>query len=304
MTDDNILFRARKMLNTGQGRWPMDIDFSLEQGKLMAIYGDSGAGKTTILRILAGLTDIDSGMVQVGAEIWRDTERRINVPARRRSIGFVFQDFALFPHLTVKNNLAFALQKGDDPRLIAELIDLMELGPLRDMHPGLLSGGQQQRVALARAIARRPRLLLLDEPLSALDDTMRFKLREYILEAHRHYGLTTILVSHDLPEILRLADDLIHLEKGKIIKKGSPAQTFLPGNSAGKFTVPGEIIDILPADANVGIIPVSANFVVTVLCSNTLIQVDSTAEGIKDLHKGQKVMIYSESFQPKILPLK
>ncbi len=232
MTNGHILFRARKMLNTGQGRLAMETEFTLEQGKCMAIYGDSGAGKTTILRILAGLTDIDSGMVQVGGEIWRDTERRIDIPARRRSIGFVFQDFALFPHLTVKNNLAFALQKGDDPRLIDELIDLMELGPLQNRHPGHLSGGQQQRVALARAIARRPRLLLLDEPLSALDDAMRFKLQEYILEAHRHYGLTTILVSHDLPEILHLADELIHLERKNYKKRGT--RRYIPAWKFGR----------------------------------------------------------------------
>jgi molybdate transport system ATP-binding protein len=218
--------RAIKMLHTAQGPQRLDIDFRWQQGRLLAIYGPSGAGKTTLLRILAGLTATDSGFIEVEGETWLDTARRIHLPTRHRSIGFVFQDFALFPHLTVRQQLDFALPDRKNKTIVAELLNLMELEELQNLRPALLSGGQQQRVALARAIARRPRLLLLDEPLSALDDDMRNKLQEYILMAHRHYQLTTLLVSHHLPEVLRLADEAILLDNGKITAQGEPANLF------------------------------------------------------------------------------
>src|SRR5450631_739345 len=114
MTKTMIRFSASKMLQTADGKLPLNISFDLEKVRLLTVYGNSGAGKTTILRILAGLTDIDTGHIEVGGEVWRDSSQGINIPARRRSVGLVFQDFALFPHLTVRENLEFALQKGDD----------------------------------------------------------------------------------------------------------------------------------------------------------------------------------------------
>ena len=214
------------MLHTAQGPQLLDIELRWQQGRLLAIYGPSGAGKTTLLRILAGLTAADSGFIEVEGETWLDSARRINLPTRRRSIGFVFQDFALFPNLTVRQQLEFALPDPKNKAIVTELLSLMELEEFHNLRPALLSGGQQQRVALARAIARRPRLLLLDEPLSALDDEMRNKLQDYILTAHRHYQLTTLLVSHHLPEVLRLADEAIVLENGKITAQGDPADLF------------------------------------------------------------------------------
>jgi molybdate transport system ATP-binding protein len=218
--------RATKMLHTAQGPQRLDIEFQWRQERLLAIYGPSGAGKTTLLRILAGLTPTESGLIEVEGETWLDTTRRINLATRHRSIGFVFQDFALFPHLTVRQQLEFALPDRKNKTIVTELLNLMELEELQGLRPALLSGGQQQRVALARAIARRPRLLLLDEPLSALDDDMRNKLQDYILTVHRHYKLTTLLVSHHLPEVLRLADEAIILENGKITARGDPSNLF------------------------------------------------------------------------------
>lgn len=214
------------MLHTARGPQQLDIEFKWQQGRLLAVYGPSGAGKSTLLHILAGLTTTDSGLIKVEGETWLDTSRRFNLPTRLRSIGFVFQDFALFPHLTVRQQLEFALPNPKDNAIVAELLSLMELEALSNLRPALLSGGQQQRVALARAIARRPRLLLLDEPLSALDDDMRNKLQDYILTAHRHYRLTTLLVTHHLPEVFRLADEAIIVENGKIIAQGDPANLF------------------------------------------------------------------------------
>jgi len=197
--------------------------------------------------MLAGLTEPDSGYIEVEGEVWLDSSRRINLPTRRRSIGFVFQDFALFPNLTVRQQLEYALPDPRKPAIIKELLAFMELEALQHHRPGLLSGGQQQRVALARAIARGPRLLLLDEPLSALDDDMRHRLQEYIQTAHRHYGLTTMLVSHHLPEVFRLADEAIFLEKGRIVGQGDPAAVFAErplSYRPGSVDMTGEILNI------------------------------------------------------------
>jgi molybdate transport system ATP-binding protein len=221
-----IQFQANKTLLTSTGRLQMEVAFEVEKGQLLTLYGPSGAGKTTILRILAGLTPLSSGFVKVDNEIWYDSRQKIDVPTQRRSIGFVFQDFALFPHWSVYDNLKFALPKGEDPRLMHELIELMELGSLQDIRPIFLSGGQQQRVALARAIVRKPRLLLLDEPLSALDDDMRHRLQDHIERIRKHYEFTTILVTHHMPEIIRLADEVIWLDKGRIRQQGPPEKIF------------------------------------------------------------------------------
>jgi molybdate transport system ATP-binding protein len=228
-----IRFQANKTLITSYGKLKLDVAFELEKGQLLTLYGPSGAGKTTILRILSGLTDVISGQVTVDGETWLDTRQKILLPTQKRSIGFVFQDFALFPHLSVKENLRYALPKGDDRRLMDELVRLMELGPLQDVRPAFLSGGQQQRVALARAIIRRPGLLLLDEPLSALDDDMRHRLQDYIERIRHHFELTTVLVSHHLPEILRLSDKVIWLDKGKILQEGTPQMLFSNSKTPG-----------------------------------------------------------------------
>ncbi len=314
-----LAFQATKTLHTAQGPQLLDIGFQLEEGDLLSVYGPSGAGKTTVLRILSGLTTVASGRIEVDGSTWLDTDRHIDLPTRYRSIGFVFQDFALFPHLTVRQQLEFALPGKEDKKIIAELLALMELEALQDRRPSFLSGGQQQRVALARAIARRPRLLLLDEPLSALDEEMRFKLQEYLLTVHRHYRLTTVLVSHYLPEIVRLSDKTVVLEKGRIVKQGLPADIFFPHDQpAAGFSTPGEIINITAihtkpdtptnaptndttltdADTHTG-----SEYIIDVLCSGTLLKVVVTAEEASKLHTGQKVLIASNVFNPIILPL-
>jgi molybdate transport system ATP-binding protein len=261
-------FHATKMLHTAQGKELLDIRFRLDKGRILAVYGPSGAGKTTLLRILAGLTEVASGHIRLGDETWIDTTLDIHLPTRRRSIGFVFQDFALFPNLTVRQQLEYAVPQKQDKSIIAELLALMELEALQHHRPALLSGGQQQRVALARAIARRPGLLLLDEPLSALDDEMRYKLQEYILKIQQRYHLTTILVSHYLPEIFRLADAIIVLKKGQVIKQGLPADLFPAGINAPTFKTNGTILHIAPA---------GSAFIVSVGCADTVINVTVTA---------------------------
>jgi molybdate transport system ATP-binding protein len=286
-----IKFQANKILDTAEGKMSLDISFDLEQGKLLSIYGNSGAGKTTILRILAGLTTAENIFIEVDNEIWNDSKKNIHLPIKNRSIGFLFQDYALFPNLTVKENLEFALQKNDDTKLVDELLELMELQQLQKAKPQNLSGGQQQRVALARAIVRRPKLLLLDEPLSAVDDDMRFKLQEYIAKAHQQYNLTTILISHHLPEIFRLADHVILLDKGKITKRGTPNEVFSEQKISSKFKVTGEIIAIQKSDII---------YVVSVLSANNIIKVIATEDEIVNFKVGQKVLVSSKAFNPLI----
>ena len=204
----------------------MDVSLRLESGSITALTGPSGVGKTTLLRLIAGLVKPQSGKIAFGQEIWLDSERHVFQSPQQRRVGLVFQDYALFPHLSVRQNVAFSLKKGEDQGRVDELLREVELTQLADRRPHQLSGGQQQRVALARALLPNPQLLLLDEPLSALDRAMRLRLQDFLLEIHRRYQLTILLVTHDLGEIFRLADQVVEIEKGKIKNMGTPEQVF------------------------------------------------------------------------------
>ncbi|KFC60592.1 hypothetical protein FEM08_06340 [Flavobacterium gilvum] len=279
------------MLQTADGELPLDVSFSIEKGQFLAIYGNSGAGKTTLLRIMAGLTEAEKTNIKVGNETWDNLQNKIHLAIQKRSIGFVFQDFALFPNLTVKENLEFALQKGDDSKIIPELIELMELQSLQNSKPQNLSGGQKQRVALARAIVRKPEILLLDEPLSALDDAMRFKLQDYILKIHQKYELTTLMITHSIPEIFKLSDKVIILDKGKIIKEGTPNAVFSEEKISSKFKLTGEIISITKSDIV---------YVIQVFSGNNIIKVVATEDEVINFKIGQKVLVASKAFNPII----
>jgi molybdate transport system ATP-binding protein len=223
-----IRLQLYKQLHGATGDMELNIDLDIRPGTFLSLYGNSGAGKTSILRMIAGLLQPDRGLIEVGGSQWFDKSAAINLRPQQRKVGMVFQDYALFPNMTVQENLEFALTKESDKRIIKELIEMIELGDLRSRKPGTLSGGQQQRVALARSLVQQPEILLLDEPLSALDQDIRKKLQTYILEVHRSYNLTTILVSHDIPEILKLTNLVIHLEHGKIIRRGTAADLLSP----------------------------------------------------------------------------
>nr|WP_221307484.1 ATP-binding cassette domain-containing protein [Rhabdobacter roseus] len=240
----------RHSLSTATGQVPLKVDFRVRAGQIVALTGPSGAGKTTLLRLLAGLVRPQVGIIKVGNETWLDTEKKIQVPPQQRRVGFVFQDYALFPHLTVRQNLTFALEKGQNPAVVDELLSQTELGQLAHRKPAQLSGGQQQRVALARALVRQlaepsvagPRVLLLDEPLSALDRDMRLRLQELLLQWHRRYQLTIILVTHDLAELFRLADHVLVLEEGKLVREGSPAAVYAQAAEAEGPGLYGEVL--------------------------------------------------------------
>ncbi len=202
-----------------------NVSISLEQGEFVCLLGPSGCGKTTLLRIIAGLTDIDGGRVQLEGE---DITR---LPARQRDFGIVFQSYSLFPNMTVAENIGYGLKiRGVSPEEVAtrtaELLEMIQVPHLADSYPGQLSGGQQQRIALARAIAVEPRVLLLDEPLSALDAKVRASLRDEIKQVQRTLGIPTLMVTHDQDEALALADKVICMNHGVVVQVGTPKELY------------------------------------------------------------------------------
>ncbi len=232
-----------KKLNFANGKGLLDIDVQIEEGTFVAISGTSGSGKTTLLRLIAGL-EKGAGFIKIKENIWLDTANGLHLPPQQRKVGYVFQNYALFPNMTIQQNLTFALEKNQSTAIITELVETMELGELVNRYPQQLSGGQQQRVALARALVRKPPILLLDEPLSALDEGLRNHLQDYILKIHQKYQLTTLLVSHDTREINKMADKVFVLEAGKIIKSGTPQAVFAKNRIAKEYQLSGTVIEI------------------------------------------------------------
>ncbi|WP_297813696.1 ATP-binding cassette domain-containing protein [uncultured Helicobacter sp.] len=284
-----IILDFKKHLHSTQGNLTLEVCCKLKSQDLIALFGKSGAGKTTILRILAGLSQPDCGKIQVKGVTWYDSSANINLPPQKRPIGFVFQDYALFPNMNVEENLFFALPKNADKMRVESLLEITELGALRKLKPNLLSGGQQQRVALARALVRSPEILLLDEPFSALDSAMSHKLQEELLRIHRHFKLTTFLVSHSFSEVFSLSNFVVHLDFGKIDKQGSPNEVFLNGLPSGKFRQSGLVLDI----KDNGLI-----CVVSVLVGNEIVQITSNRNEVEDLHKGDWIVISSKAWNP------
>ncbi len=193
----------------------------------LVLFGPSGAGKTTVLRALAGLDRPDAGSIRLGGETWFDGATWL--PPQRRSIGYLAQGFALFPHLSVADNLGYGLRSmphAERAQRMAELLDLLRIGDLADRYPRQLSGGEQQRVALGRALARRPALLLLDEPLSALDAPIRARIRRDLRAQLRELGIPAVLVTHDRTEAITLGDRIAVMLAGSIRQVGPVAEVF------------------------------------------------------------------------------
>jgi molybdate transport system ATP-binding protein len=219
-----LSINIKKELHTAEGKFPLAVDLTMEKGDFLALTGPSGGGKTTLLRLIAGLEKADDGQIAFDNKIWSNTTNKTFIVPQERSIGFVFQDYALFPNMTIEQNLKFAVDKNTPQNRVGELMKLMELSALANRFPAKLSGGQQQRVALARALVRQPKILLLDEPLSALDTAMRQRLQDDLKRLHEVYQLTTILVSHDEREIFKLANRVIFIENGQVKKVGTPSE--------------------------------------------------------------------------------
>ena len=230
-----IKLDIQKPLQGARGEMLLDVNLQIKKGEFVLLTGQSGSGKTTLLRILAGLEKA-KGTIKVDDNIWQDDKHFL--PPQKRKIGFVFQHYALFPHLSVLENLLFI---ADDKDLAQNLLDKVELTSLQHQRPHELSGGQQQRIALARALMHRPKILLLDEPLSALDSDLRLKLQDDITSLHQEFGMTTIMISHHLSEIYRLAHRVIMIKEGKVIQDGSPKTLYL--NT--KKVLKAQVIEVL-----------------------------------------------------------
>ncbi len=239
-----ITLDLHKKLSAPKGEMELSIQTQINPGEIIALYGESGAGKTSVLRMIAGLMTPDWGKITVKDKSWLDSSDKINLPPHQRKIGLVFQDYALFPNMTVRENLIFALEKNQDKTIVDELITITELGLLQHKKPESLSGGQKQRAALARALVRTPDILMLDEPLSAIDYSMRQKLQDFLLTIHQKYNPTILLVTHSISEIFRLANRVMVIHQGQIIKDGSPVEVFSKNNNHSDLMLRGEVINI------------------------------------------------------------
>jgi molybdate transport system ATP-binding protein len=287
MIDMNV---SKKLL-TSEGLKTLTVNLHLNKMDFCAFFGQSGAGKTTTLRMLAGLLKPDSGTISVNDCTWFDSESNINLPTRKRNIGFVFQDYALFPTMTVKKNIEYAIGKGHQK--VDSIIELMGLDTFANTYPDQLSGGQRQRVALARTLVRSPEILLLDEPLSALDSEMRTTLQDELCKIHDHFELTSIIVTHDISEIYRIARSVAVFKDHRISNYGSPEKIF-GHNLSTKFRVVGTIIDIKNSKiASVVTIQVGGNQ------TKVVIDIDEAEK----YSVGQSVIVAAKAFTPVLLPL-
>ena len=280
-----IEIKVNKELHGSNGTMNLDINLDIKKGVFVALSGLSGSGKTTLLRILAGLESA-SGTIKIENDIWLND--KFTLPSQKREIGFVFQEYALFPNFTVMQNLLYVKK---DKELAKYLLEMTEMYELKDRHPHSLSGGQKQRVSLCRALMNRPKLLLMDEPLSALDPYMRTKLQNEIRTLHNEFETTTIMVSHDPSEMYRLASRVLVLDYGKIINDGLAKDILLKTKGSQKLSFEGELLDIVKLDViNIAIISIASQLVEVVISN----------EEAKSLEIGQRVSVSTKAFTPNI----
>ncbi|MGA1939262.1 ABC transporter ATP-binding protein [Arcobacter sp. YIC-310] len=280
-----IKIDINKELHGQIGKINLDIDVQIQKGDFIALTGKSGSGKTTLLRVLAGLESA-KGNICVDDKTWLDDKSALSI--QKRNIGFVFQDYALFENMTVLENLLYVKK---DKSLALKLLKMTDLQKLENRHPKSLSGGQKQRVSICRAMMNKPTLLLLDEPLSALDPKMRDKLQTEILALHNEFKTTTIMVSHDPREIYKLSNRVIVLEDGKITNDGLAKDILLKTQGSQKFSFEGEILDIIKVDVvHIAIVSIGQQLVEVVL---------SNIEA-KDLKIGSRINVGTKAFAPII----
>ncbi|MGI7540148.1 sulfate/molybdate ABC transporter ATP-binding protein [Campylobacter coli] len=280
-------------INTAKGKKQLELNTCLKANEITAIFGESGAGKTTLLKIIAGLIKPEFGRIEVGDELWFDTQKNVNLAIQKRKIGFVFQDYALFPNMSVKENIFYA---ATSKQKAEELLSLMNLENLAKIYPKNLSGGQAQRVALARALAREPQILLLDEPLSALDFKMRSFLQDELVKILQHFKITTLLVSHDLAEIYKLSHRILELKNGKIIKDFPKNEFFTHSNISAKLRLSATLLEIKKSDILV---------VLTLLLNQDIIKITLSEEeflkAYQDVKIGDTLLLSIKAFNPIIV---
>lgn len=284
MIDINI----NKRLHGSNGNMDLNVKLNIKKGDFIALSGLSGSGKSTFLRILAGLENAN-GVIKVDNKTWLDENNNLSV--QKRNIGFVFQDYALFENMSVEQNLLYV---NKNKNLAKKLLDITELTKLSKRLPNTLSGGQKQRVSLCRAMMNNPDILLMDEPLSALDPKMRLKLQNEILTLHKEFKTTTIMVSHEPSEIYRLANRVLVMNQGKIINDGNPTEVLLKTSGSQKFSFEGEILDIVKTDViYIAIISIGQQLVEVVLCEDEA----------KNFKVGEKIRVGTKAFAPTLMKI-
>lgn len=280
-------------INTAKGKKQLELNTCLKANEITAIFGERGAANTTLLKIIAGLIKPEFGRIEVGDELWLDTQKNINLAIQKRKIGFVFQDYALFPNMSVKENISYA---ATSKQKVEELLSLMNLENLAKIYPKNLSGGQAQRVALARALAREPQILLLDEPLSALDFKMRSFLQDELVKILQHFKITTLLVSHDLAEIYKLSHRILELSDGKIIKDARTNEFFTSSNLSAKLRLSATLLEIKKSDILM---------IFTLLLNQDIVKITLSEEEFlrtyKNVKIGDTLLLSIKAFNPIIV---
>ncbi len=283
-----IRFSLKKKLHGAQGDFLLELEFEMGAEEFVVVLGPSGSGKTTLLRMLAGLEKPEEGFIEVKGEVWYDSKRGINLPPQKRDVGFVFQDYALFPNMSIFENIAFGMKKKD-PQRVMELLKLAGLEQLRDKKPSVLSGGQKQRVALLRALAKEPKLLLLDEPLSALDPETAIILREEIKKFQRSFNIPTIMVSHNREDALSLASRVLLLSEGRIKSVGKPKDVLFSRRESPKFSLNGIVLEKEIAEYVC---------ILSVAVGSEVVQVVVPRDQEEEFKPGDRVILSTKAFVP------
>lgn len=286
----------QKKLSGQQGEMNLQISFELPNLQFLSLYGESGVGKTTILRCLSGLCSPDKGIIEYNGKILFDSQKKINIKPQQRNIGFMFQNYSLFPNMTIRQNLFYAAKKnyGNNSKekedLINEFLQMSNLTQLADQKPSRLSGGQKQRVAFFNTLISGSKLLFFDEPFSALDLDMHKHLQNELKKFVERFQLTAILVSHNLSDIFKLSNRVIEIKKGKIFNDGSPSQVFLTDNHYKKFNA--EIIAIETE---------AESCVITLLAGNAPVKISIVKQEAENYSVGDQVQIDTKTFYSSIL---
>jgi len=282
-----IFIDIKKALNTVYGKSFLDVKITLEKGDFLAVLGESGSGKTTFLRVLAGLEKAE-GVIKVDNEIWLDKKKFL--PPQKREIGFVFQDYALFNNMSVIENLLYV---NKDIEFAKKLLKLSGIESLSKRNPLTLSGGQKQRVALCRALMRKPKLLLLDEAFSALDEKRREDLQDILFYFHKEFNLTSIMVSHSTQEIYKLSNKLLKLENGRMVEFVETKNFY--NLKSRDFIIKGKVLEVRE---------VNNNFLVIISIGHQIIKQFISKYKIKNIQKGDNVEIKFNGFNTKLKVLK
>ena len=287
-----VVSSLKKKLMGADGDFLLQTNVEIARGGITAIAGPSGSGKTTFLRMISGLTSPDEGLLEVDGEVWfqRETGKKtqLNLKPQQRRVGVVFQGYALFPHMSVLGNLLYASRNSD---IAEKLLDMIGLQQLKHVKPPNLSGGQKQRVALARALMQQPRILLLDEPLSALDEGMKALLQDELLKVNSELGVTILIVTHDSSEMYKLCDRVLLFEKGQIVADTSPRKLFVERETTQKFAFKGEILEIRAVDAV---------YVAVIAIGNNLVEVVIDSDEKENLQAGDIVVVGTKAFNPTV----